>query len=162
MSPASRIHGVIQFNIARLLWEAKQAANLPLQVMTEGAIIPSITAQDNVRVPDVVVAPSDDAKGDQVAADPVVIVEILSPGNSATTRENVRACATLASVQEIVMVQSVRMGAEVYRRSDAGPWLPDATIVEPGGRLEVRSVGMNCPLEAVYADSWMSRTAAQP
>src|SRR5690242_16613592 len=66
MSPASRIHGVIEANLAYLLVSAVRARQLPLQVLAEGAIIPALNASSNVRVPDLVVAPNDDVRGDQV------------------------------------------------------------------------------------------------
>ncbi len=64
MSPASRIHGVIQANLAWLLVGVVRVALLPLQVLTEGAIVPALNASGNVRMPDLIVAPNDDMRGD--------------------------------------------------------------------------------------------------
>lgn len=96
-----------------------------LQVVTEAAIIPALDAADNVRVPDVAVAPGGDGRGDQVVADPLLIAEILSPGTAAATRDNVRAYATLASVHEIVFVHSSRIQADIYRRRTLTQWADD-------------------------------------
>ena len=100
MSPASRIYGVIQANLAYLLVSAVRASGAPLQVLTEGAVIPALNASGNVRVPDLIVAPGDDVRGDQVVTDPVLVIEVISPGNTDDTRDNVRAYATLASVRD--------------------------------------------------------------
>ncbi|HKM65138.1 MAG TPA: Uma2 family endonuclease [Acidisphaera sp.] len=157
MSPASRTHGVIQATLARLIGNAIDAAELPLQVVTEGAIIPGMSASDNVRVPDIVVAPDDDMGGDQVVTDPVLMVEVLSPGNMDDTRDNVRAYATLPSVREIVVVHSARLLAEVHRRDASGVWLADPELVGSGDRLRLASVGLDCRLDDVYAKTWLTR-----
>src|SRR5947207_11733213 len=50
MSPASRVHGVIQANLAYLLVSAVRAAALPLQVLAEGAIIPALKDRKSTRL----------------------------------------------------------------------------------------------------------------
>jgi Uma2 family endonuclease len=157
MSPASRIHGVIQANLAFLLVGAVRAAGLPLQVLAEGAIIPALNASSNVRVPDLVVTAADDMRGDQVVTSPVLIVEILSPGNSDDTRDNVRAYATLPSVHEIVVVHTGRLLGEVHRRDPMSAWQADPELVGPGERLRLPSIGLDCPLDEVYANTWLTR-----
>lgn len=157
MSPASRIHGVIQANLACLLVNIVRAGRLPLQVLTEGAVIPGLNASTNVRVPDLVVAPSDDQRGDQVVTDPLLFVEILSPGNSDQTRDNVRAYATLSSVREIAVVHTGRVLAEVHRRDATGAWQPDPDVVGPGERLWLPSISLDCPLVEIYANTWLTR-----
>ncbi len=156
MSPASRIHGAIQANLAYLLVRAARAMAPAPSVVTEGAIIPALTAAHNVRVPDLVVASSEDVRGDQVVADPLLVIEILSPGNSATTRDNVRAYATLSSVQEIIVIHTSRMQAEIHRRT-AGQWSSDPILIERGGRLALQSIGLDCRLEEVYTGTWLAR-----
>ena len=158
MSPASRIHGAIQANLAYLLVGAARVSSVALQVITEGAIIPALTAGDNVRVPDLVVAQGGDVRGDQTVADPLLILEILSPGNTAATRDNVRAYATLSSVREIVVVHTSRIEAEVYRREPTGQWPANAILVERGGQLHLRSIGLICSIDDVYANTWMTRS----
>lgn len=162
MSPASRIHGVIQANLAWLLVGVVRAAFLPLQVLTEGAIIPALNASGNVRVPDLVVAPNDDMRGDQVVADPLLIVEILSPGNSDGTRDNVRAYATLSGVREMAVVHTGRVLAEIHRRDATGAWQPDPEFVGPGEQLRLLSIGLDCPLDDVYANTWLTRGKTTP
>jgi Uma2 family endonuclease len=157
MSPASRIHGLIQANLAYLLVSAVRTAGLTLQVMTEAAIVPRLNASGNVRVPDLAVAPDDDVRGEQVVADPVLVIEILSPGNSDETRDNVRAYATLASVREIAVIHTSRMLAEVHRRDGTGSWQADPELVERGQRLQLAGIGLGCLLDEVYANTWLTR-----
>jgi len=157
MSPASRIHGVIQANLAYLLVSAVRAGGLPLQVLAEGAIVPALNASSNIRVPDLVVAPDDDVRGDQVLPDPVLIIEILSPGNSDETRDNVRVYATLPSVQEIVVVHTGGILGEIHRRNATGAWQPDPEVVGPGERLLLPSIGLDCELGEAYANTALIR-----
>ena len=73
VSPASHTHAAIQSNLAYSLIGAVRAAGLPLQVLTEGAIIPGLNASTNVRVPDLVVTATPDERGQQTVPDPVLI-----------------------------------------------------------------------------------------
>lgn len=162
MSPASRIHGVIQANLAYLLVSVVRSAGLPLQVLTEGAVVPRLNASDNVRVPDLVVAPGDDVRGDQAVDDPVLIVEILPPGNSDDTRDNVRAFATLSGVREIAVFHTSRVLAEIHRRDGSGAWQADPELVETGARLQLATIGLDCQLDEVYANTWLTRAKNVP
>ena len=144
VSPASHTHAAIQARFAFVLWRAIEAAGLPLQVVTEGAIIPGLNALTNVRVPDLVVTATLAERSQQVVPHPVLLIEVLSPGNQDDTRDNVRAYSTLASVQEIVVLHSTRVLAEVHRRDPAGTWL-------------LSSVELECPVEDAYYRTWLAR-----
>jgi Uma2 family endonuclease len=158
MPPASRIHGAIQANLTWLIVSVIRAARAPVSAVIEGAIIPALNASRNVRVPDLVVGPSESRRGEQVITDPLLIIEVLSPGNKKETRDNVRAYATLPSVREIAVVHSERMLAEIHHRDATGAWLPDPEAVGPGERVQLPSVGLNCALEDIYADTWLTGT----
>jgi Uma2 family endonuclease len=148
---------VIQANLAYLLVRAVQTAGSSFQVLAEGAIVPALNASSNVRVPDLVVAPADDMRGDQVVTDPVLIVEILSPGNSDVTRDNVRAYATLPSVQEIAVIHTSRVLGEIHRRDAGGAWRRNPDLVGPGEQLRLPSVGLDCRLDEAYGNTWLTR-----
>ena len=157
MSPASHTHAVIQSRLAFLLWRAIEAAGLPLQVVTEGAVIPGLNASNNVRVPDLAVTATPDERGQQAIPDPVLLIEVLSPGNQDDTRDNVWAYATLPSVREIVVLHSTRVLAEVHRRDGAGAWLPDPEYSGLGERLRLASVPLDCAVEDAYRSTWLLR-----
>ena len=142
VSPASHTHAAIQANLAYLLISAVHAAGLPLQVAIKGAVISGLNASTNVRVPDLVVTATLDERGQQAVPDPVLLVEVLSPGNQDSTRDNVWVYATLPSVQEIAVLHSTRVLAEVHRRTPAGAWLPDPEYSGPGERLRLASVDL--------------------
>lgn len=157
MPPASTTHAIIQANLTFLLIGAIRGARLPLLVLTEGAIIPGLTASANVRVPDLTVMASPDERGQQTAPDPVLLIEVLSPGNQDDTRDNVWAYATLSSVREIAVLHSTRVLAEVHRRDRAGAWLPDPEYLGSGERLQLSSVSLDCAVEDAYRDTWLLR-----
>jgi Uma2 family endonuclease len=54
--------------------------------------------------------------------DLIVLIEVLSPGNTSDTWDNVWAYATIPSVREIVVVHSTRVLAELLRRGPDGHW----------------------------------------
>ena len=159
MSPASAAHGVIQANLTILIGMALKLRT-SLRVVTEGAVVPALNASDNVRVPDLLVMEGHAERGVVAVSAPVLIAEILSPGNAPTTRENVRAYATLASVREIVVVSTARMEVEVHRRDESGAWLPDAEAVKAGGRVRLTVVGLDCAIEEAYAGTWLAGSHA--
>ena len=89
-------------------------------------------------------------------------LKILSPGNSDGTRDNVRAYATLSSVLEIAVVHTGRVLAEIHRRDTAGAWQSDPEIVGPGEQLRLLSIGLDCPLDDLYANTWLTRGKPAP
>ncbi|MBV9749165.1 MAG: Uma2 family endonuclease [Acetobacteraceae bacterium] len=157
LSPASRTHGIIQARLIYLISGAIIAAKLNLQVGSEVAMQPRLNAATNVRVPDVLVAPLTDERSEIVAPDPVLIAEILSPGNEDDTRDNIRAYATLPSVREMAALSSSRIRAEVHRRLSDGTWAPDPEFVEAGGRLRLDTVALDTPLVEAYATTYLRR-----
>lgn len=157
VSPAARIHGALQAMMSHLLQAALDDGGLAYEVMTEAATQPGLNAAMNVRVPDVMVAPATGERGDQIVSDPILIVEVLSPGNQDDTRDNVRAYATLPSVQEMVVLSSTRIQAEIHRRDPSGAWLPNPEMIGADGRLQLASIGLDIPLAAAYRRTYLAR-----
>ena len=155
VSPASDTHGTIHSNLHYLLVSAIRSSASGLRVVIEGAVIPGLNASMNVRVPDLVVTASPNMRGQQTVPDPVLMIEILSPGNQDDTRDNVRAYATLPSVQELAVVHSTRALIEVHRRGTDGAWLPDPEYVGLGDRLRLLSVSLDCRVEDAYELTWL-------
>ena len=155
VSPASTAHGGIQANLAFLLKSALRAAGSSLHVVTEAAIIPALNAGTNVRVPDLAVTAALLERSQQDLPEPLLIIEVLSPGNQDDTRDNIRAYATLPSVQEMVVLYSTRLLAEVHRRDAHGTWLPNPETVAADGRLRLPSVGLDVPLTEAYEGTWL-------
>ena len=147
----------IQARLAFLLWRAVDAAGLSLQVLTEGAVIPGLNASTNVRVPESRRDGYPDEPGQQAVPNPVLVIEILSPGNRDDTRDNVRAYSTLGSVQEIAVLHSARFWPKYHRRGPTGNWLTNPEFVGPGEPLRLPSVGLDCMLDDAYRGTWLTR-----
>jgi Uma2 family endonuclease len=82
--------------------------------------------------------------------DPILIVEVLSPGNEAETWESIRALAPLRSLTEILVVESVKVEAQVFRRSAAGDWPGEPEVIGPGGTVRLAAIGLEMPVAEVY------------
>ena len=85
-------------------------------------------------------------------AEPVLIIEILSPNNQRETWANVWTYATIPSVQEILVLNSFRLGAELLRRNPDGSW-PQDFLAVISGDLVLDSVGFRVPLADIYRNT---------
>lgn len=151
MSPASSTHAIIQANLCSLIHLHLAAAGSRCYVATEPAISVRVRANANVRIPDLGVSCAPDAPGQVLVPDPILLVEILSPGNSRETWSNVWAYATIPSVSDIVIVHSTEQLVELLRREADGNWPPQTSKIGPGQRLALASIGFECPIGDIYA-----------
>jgi Uma2 family endonuclease len=109
-----------------------------------------------MRVPDVGVTCSLDMAGQIALPDPIVLIEIISPGNRKDTWDNVWAYATIPTVAEIVVLQSSRIEAQLFRRDAAGAWPADAAIITSDEMLVLSTIGFNVPLSDFYAQTYLN------
>ena len=79
MSPAAATHGIIQGNLAGLIWRRLRDSGSPCNMIPEGAVAPRLRARTNLRVPDIVVTCTPVEAGQITVPNPVLLVEILSP-----------------------------------------------------------------------------------
>jgi Uma2 family endonuclease len=86
-----------------------------------------------------------------VFPDPVLIVEVLSPTNQRETWESIWACSTIESLSEVLVVDSERVNAEVFRRMPNGGWPKEGEVVEKGGTVKLVSIDAEWPLAEFYA-----------
>ena len=156
MAPARQNHGAIQSELARLLGNHLLERASPCRVITEPGIIPRVRASENWRIPDIGVtcAPPEDEIEVRGA---VLLVEILSPNNYAETRANVWTYTTLPSVMEILVVNSVRIEAELLRRRDDGTWPEQPDMIPADGTLGLASIYFDVPLAALYRTTSLAR-----
>lgn len=149
MAPSSETHGAIQAELAALLRNHLLDGGTRCRVITEPGVVPRVRSDRNVRVPDLAVtcAPPSHAA---TIADPVLIVEILSPSNEAATRANIWAYVSIPSVREILALRSTRMEAELLRRDPDGNWPTDPVLLRAGDTLVLESIDLTLPLAAAY------------
>jgi Uma2 family endonuclease len=149
MAPANRTHNAIQGELGRLIGNHLLARGSPCSVVPTPGVIPRVRADSNFRIPDLAVTCSGYQEEEHDLADPVLLVEILSPSKRSETWMNVWAYTTVPSVQEILVVHGTRIGAELLRRNEDGSW-PAQPVTIDEGEIELASIGFRVPLAALY------------
>jgi Uma2 family endonuclease len=86
----------------------------------------------------------------QALADPVVLVEVLSPSTEAYDRgEKFRHYQQIPSLLEVLLVAHERQEVEIRRRAKGG-WTRET--VGAGGVAELKSIGCRLEVEGLYRD----------
>jgi Uma2 family endonuclease len=142
--------------LGRLIGTELVAAGGRCRVVSEPGIATRVRANTNLRVPDLGVTCTPDAPGQQMLPDPILLIEILSPGNASDTWDNVWSYATIPSVREIVVVHSTRVAAELVRRGPDGHWPEEPEAIGPDGALRLESIDFTCPLRHIYAQTHLA------
>ncbi len=150
MAAPRRTHGAMQSEIGRLIANHLVDRGSSCSVVTNPGIIPRVQAKYNVRVPDLAVTCSDYTSEEDVLSEPVLVIEILSPSNQPETWANVWTYTTIPSVQEILILRTVSIGAELLRREADGTWPERPLTVERDGELVLNSIGFRVPLRDIY------------
>lgn len=158
MAPASRTHNVIQGELGRLIGNHLVEQGRRCTVVPNAGTVPRVRSDSNLRIPDLAVTCTGYQEEEYVIGDPVLLVEILSPSNRAETWANVWAYATIPSVQEILVLHSTRIRAELLRRDSSGNWPERAEVIEQGD-LELHSLGFKVPLIAAYRGTRLDRSS---
>lgn len=158
MAPAKRRHGAIQSEVAALLRNHLLEIGSPCFVVTEGAVVPQVLAENNLRIPDVLVTCTPETENEATIEDPVLVVEILSVNNRVQTWSNVWAYASIPSVREILVLHTVTMRADLLRRGPDGVW-PASPAELKDGELALESVGFRAPLAACYRTTALANPA---
>lgn len=157
-SPASATHGVIQASLGRMIGNHLDTPGSRCRVVTEPAVHVRLTAKGNMRVPDLGVSCARILPGDVALPDPILLIEILAPGNTSDTWDNIRAYATLPSVREILIVSSTRIFAHLLRRQSDGSWPPDPEPIAAEGTLHLETIALTAPLREVFAGTYLVET----
>jgi Uma2 family endonuclease len=156
MAPASRTHNGILGELGALIRNHLLAQGGPCSVVPTPGVVPRVRADSNFRIPDLAVTCSDYQEEEYDLTDPVLLAEILSPSNRSETWTNVWAYTTKPSVQEILLVHSTRVGAELLRRRPDGSW-PEQSMTIDDGEIELASIGFRVPLAALYRTTRLAR-----
>ena len=112
-------------------------------------------ANDNVRVPDIAVTCTPPGKAKTIR-DPVLIVDILSPGNTKDTWNSIYALSTIPTLAEIVVVESTSVRVEVYRRGKDGSWPLGGEVSEQGGKVGLTSIDAEFPISDIYSGTYLA------
>ena len=150
MAPANRTHGALQSEVNGLIRNHLAERASPCSVITTPGIVPHVQAGHNVRIPDLAVTCSGYQSEESALTDPVLVIEILSPSNQAETWANVWTYTTIPSVQEILVLRTVAIGADILRRQPDGAWPERPQTIEAGELLVLESIGFRLALSDLY------------
>jgi|ERR1700733_13962931 Uma2 family endonuclease len=157
MAPASPRHGAIQNEAGRLIGNHLVATRPACRVVTEPGVRPhQVRADHNVRVPDLAITCAPWASDEKLLSAPLVLIEILSPSNLKDTWANVWAYVTIPSVQEILVLHTAEVRADLLRRQADGSWPADPTPLGEGDTVDLESVGFAASLTAFYRTSGLA------
>ena len=148
MAPASATHSIIHANIARVIANHLLARKSPCRVGTEAPVVPPMGQRRNARAPDVAVTCTPPTGN--TFDDPVLIVEVMSPGNENETWDSIQSLAGLASLQEFLAVQSTSVLAELYRRDTQRAWPSNPEIAKAGGSIRLASIDLEIAVADIY------------
>lgn len=112
-----------------------------------------------MRVPDVAVTCSDVDAGQIALPTPLLIVEIRSPTNEADTWENVWTYVSIPSVQEVLVLRSASIAADLLRRRKDGAWPDEPMQLGGDDALHLKSIDLICPLGELYIGTYLTRSA---
>lgn len=158
MSPATTTHGTMQANLSRLIGNHLLGGRC--RVLSEPAVEIRVRADVNRRVPDLGVTCTPDQRGEVELPDPILLVEIMSPGNKADTWSNVWAYTTIPTVREILIVSSTRIFAQLLRRGPDESWPKEAAEIAADGALALETIALTLPLKDAYAGTYLMQLGA--
>ncbi len=158
MAPPSPTDALIQGDVARLIGNHLVANGSPCSIAVTPGVIPRVQSDTNMRIPDLAVTCSPALPGDKALRDPVLLIEILSPGNRAETWTNVWSYATIPSVREILVLHSAAIGADLLRRAVDGTW-PERPQAIAQDDVTLESIAYLGPIAAFYRSTWLRQPA---
>lgn len=150
MAGASANHVVVQANLSRRCGNALQGRDC--RFVGENAKV-VVKESNSAYHPDGTIACplifSDEKAG--IVENPRVVFEILSPSTELHDRKSkFRDYALVASIQEIVFIETETARVEVHERREEG-WLMRAYL--PGSTARLASVDVDLPLDELYEDA---------
>jgi Uma2 family endonuclease len=149
MAPPSPDHARITARLTQLLLTHVDA-NMPgCDVPVMPGVIPADRPEKNELLPDIAVTCEKARRGSRTIEAPIVLVEILSPSNEDVIRRNAESYKTMPSVQEVVLIDSLSVRAEIMCRNTDGTWRETVTI-RSGEQLELNAIAFKTPLQTLY------------
>jgi Uma2 family endonuclease len=147
MAPPARAHGILSARLAGVI-DAKLPSRRPCTAQTEAGIART-DRDDTVYVADIAVTCRPCERGEQLVKEPILIVEIPSPGTERRDqRIKVPAYRAIGSVEEILLSDSDSPYAEALRRDGER----SITILVRGRDqvLSLTSVNLSVPMSELY------------
>jgi Uma2 family endonuclease len=152
-------HSRISINVVSLLQAALRGSRC--EVFNSDLRV-SISSKRYV-LPDASVScePEDLRGENDIIYSPCVIVEVLSPSTEATDRgRKFRYYQSCSSIQEYVLISTQEQAVDVYRRASDNLWTLHP--FGPGDEIELKSIDVSIPLEALYENVTVPAENAEP
>ena len=160
MAPTSRTHGTIQAELGSLIREHLRNSGRNCVVVSNPGVIPQAGAGDNFRIPDLGVTCTEYEPEEYDLSEPILLIEILSPGKYRETWANVRAYLSIPNLQEILLVETETIGAALFQRGPDGAWPAEPQRIA-AGTLTLASIDFAVPLAGLYRGTRLARGGAQ-
>jgi Uma2 family endonuclease len=156
MAGASTNHNLIKENVS---------FHINLCIRNNGKGCRSMSSDQRVNVPtnslyaypDIVVVCGPNQYHDELhdtLVNPMLLVEVLSPGTAAFDRGDKFALYRHSpTLQEYVLIDSEKIRAEVYRKHEQGYWFLASEADKPHEAIELASIGLSLPMSAVYTET---------
>jgi Uma2 family endonuclease len=147
MAPPAPRHGQLAVALGAEIRSALRSRP-PCRAYSEAGIVRP-DRNDTCYVADLAVTCDPPGPDDRLIRNPVLIVEILSPSTAAFDRQaKVPDYRRIASVQEILLVDSQTVFAEILRR-DGEHWITEI-VQGPSATLALNSVPLAIPMAELY------------
>src|SRR5438093_2034384 len=157
MAPPAIAHGILALRLGARI-DAALRSRPPCFGQSEAAIVRP-DRDDTCYVADLAVSCSPPERGQQLLQDPLLIVEILSPGTAMYDRQTkVADYRLIPSVEEVLLIDSASIFAEALRR-EGDRWITEI-VRGPQARLSLASIGLTAVMSELYEGVDLSDPAA--
>ena len=157
MAPPARAHGILCARLSGVI-DAALRSRRPCAAQTEAGIA-RLDRDDSFYIADVAVSCRPYQRGEQLVQDPILLVEVLSPGTERHDRRTkVPAYREMESVQEILLIDSEAAYAEIFRRQ-GGVWYSEI-VRGRNADLNLSSVDLRLPFAELYEGIELEADAA--
>jgi Uma2 family endonuclease len=147
MAPPAIAHGILALRLGARI-DAALRSRSPCFGQSEAGIARP-DRNDTCYIADLAVTCNPPERGQQLLQDPLLIVEILSPGTALYDRQTkVSDYRRIPSVQEILLIDSTSIFAEVLRR-EGDRWITEI-VRGPQATLSLASIGLTAAMSELY------------
>ncbi len=150
-------HNTVTLNIASTLKARLKGQGGTCRVFMDSMKV--VAPSGDVMYPDVMVSCGEPSPSDTHVSDPVLVVEVLSPGTEVADRKTKwYAYQTIPSLQVYVLVSQEAEVVETFTR-DGGTWRYEK-LTAPQAVLDLEPLGVRLGLEEIYEGVFVPQTAA--
>jgi Uma2 family endonuclease len=148
MAPPAEAHRMLAMRLGSRV-DTALANRRPCNAQVQAGI-ERLDRADSYFVADIAVTCAPNERGRQAIKDPILIVEVLSPGTERHDRLiKVPAYRAIDSVAEILLIDSQSIYAEILRR-EGGRWIAEL-VRGPDALLRLSSVELSIPMAELYS-----------